>query len=270
MIRLWVVIFLLLSCLPLGEFFSLSFNGITSSYRGNLKLNQQNNKWSPSSSVKPSKQKAEAIEPLVYSLELPKATGIDWGSDLSFRWVYVQSLDPAGAAFKSGKIQKGDYIIGVGNTTLIAQDFNYVLTTLSQQPAISNYTFFRGSKSQLTGEEEINPRAMTYKIKVIEDGKSDRIISCQGGSNLRNVLVNNGINVYRSVTRWTNCSGKQRCGTCIVEIQEGSDNCTMQGLDESAVLRENPESYRLSCVTEIYGDVTVKVLGPVKAAQWTR
>lgn len=78
--------------------------------------------------MKPSKQKAEAIEPLVYSLELPKATGIDWGSDLSFRWVYVQSLDPAGAAFKSGKIQKGDYIIGVGNTTLIAQDFNYVLT----------------------------------------------------------------------------------------------------------------------------------------------
>lgn len=44
----------------------------------------------------------------------------------------------------------------------------------------------------------------------------------------------------------------------------------MQGLDESAVLRENPDSYRLSCVTEIYGDVTVKVLGPVKAAQWTR
>ncbi len=122
------MIFLLFSCLPLGEFFSLSFNGVASSYRGNLKLNQQNSKWSPSSSVKPSKQKAETTEPLVYSLELPKATGIDWGSDLSFRWVYVQSLDPSGAAFKSGKIQKGDYIIGVGNTTLIAQDFNYVLT----------------------------------------------------------------------------------------------------------------------------------------------
>ena len=39
-----------------------------------------------------------------------------------------------------------------------------------------------------------------------------------GGTNLRRLLVGNGINVYRSITRWTNCSGKQRCGTCIVDV----------------------------------------------------
>ena len=39
-----------------------------------------------------------------------------------------------------------------------------------------------------------------------------------GGTNIRELLVDNGINVYRSITRWTNCKGKQRCGTCIVDV----------------------------------------------------
>lgn len=92
----------------------------------------------------------------------------------------------------------------------------------------------------------------------------------QGGTNLRKLLVGNGINPYRSITRWTNCNGKQRCGTCIVDIEQGLDNCTRRALDEEMTLRENPDSYRLSCVTSVYGDVTVRVQGPVGAAQWTR
>ena len=82
--------------------------------------------------------------------------------------------------------------------------------------------------------------------------------------------MENGINVYRSLTRWTNCSGKQRCGTCIVDVTKGLESCSRRALDEEMVLRENPETYRLSCVTGLYGDVVVRVQGPVGAAQWTR
>ena len=46
-----------------------------------------------------------------------------------------------------------------------------------------------------------------------------------GGTNLRRLLVGNGINVYRSITRWTNCSGKQRCGTCIVDVSTPNLKC---------------------------------------------
>ena len=97
-----------------------------------------------------------------------------------------------------------------------------------------------------------------------------KLIAAQGGSNLINVLLGNGINVYRSLTRFTNCNGKQRCGTCIVDVTEGSSNCTRRSLDEEMTLAENPESYRLSCITSIYGDVTVEVQGKVGAAQWTK
>jgi len=199
-----------------------------------------------------------------------KRAGISWGSDLSFRWVYVLDLEPTGEAAQSGIVQKGDYIIGFGNTSTISQDFDFVLTTLNKQPASFEYTFFRGSKEQLMGGPMPAPSETIVTVTVVQDGKKDVKLQCPGGTNLRRLLVGNGINVYRSLTRWTNCNGGQRCGTCIVEIMDGASACSRRALDEEATLRENPESYRLSCVTSVYGDVTVKVQGPVGAAQWTR
>mmetsp|Transcript_75005 Transcript_75005/g.142148 ORF Transcript_75005/g.142148 Transcript_75005/m.142148 type:complete len:127 (+) Transcript_75005:105-485(+) len=96
------------------------------------------------------------------------------------------------------------------------------------------------------------------------------VLTCKPGTNLRDLLVANGVNVYRSLSRWTNCSGKQLCGTCIVEVTEGLDRCSRRGLDEASTLRQNPQTYRLSCVTDVYGDVSVVVGGEVGAEQWTR
>lgn len=60
------------------------------------------------------------------------------------------------------------------------------------------------------------------------------------------------------------------CSTCIVEINEGLEDCTVRSLDESSTLRDNPANYRLSCVTNMYDDVTVTVFPPIGASQWTR
>ena len=43
-----------------------------------------------------------------------------------------------------------------------------------------------------------------------------------------------------------------------VKILEGGASCSRRALDEEAVLRENPENYRLCCVTSVYGDVKVR------------
>lgn len=60
------------------------------------------------------------------------------------------------------------------------------------------------------------------------------------------------------------------CSTCIVEINKGLESTTIRSLDEGSTLRDNPANYRLSCVTNMYDDVTVTVFPPVGAAQWTR
>jgi ferredoxin len=205
-----------------------------------------------------------------YTVEMSKQAGISWGSDLSFKWVKVLDIEPNGAAAEAKMIQKGDYVIGFGNSSMIAQDFDFVLTSLYKQPAILNYTFFRGRKEQLLGEPVLEPSDLTCVVTVVQAGKPEVKLECPGGTNLRRLLVGNGINVYRSITRWTNCNGNQRCGTCIVDISEGEDNCTRRALDEEMVLSENPPNYRLSCVTSVFGDVTVEIMGPVGAAQWTR
>ena len=209
----------------------------------------------------------------VFSLELSKRAGISWGSDLSFRWIYVLDLEPTGEAAQSGVIQKGDYIIELGDVSTIGQDFDFVLTTLNQATSRTNYTFFRGTKDQLIGPEAasaLDPSRTTVTVTVQQEGKPDVVLRCPGGTNLRRLLVGNGINVYRSLTRWTNCNGQQRCGTCIVDVTAGVEGCSRRDLNEETVLGENPPSYRLSCVTSVYKDVTVQVQTPVGAAQWTR
>jgi len=41
-----------------------------------------------------------------YDVELPKVSGISWSSDISFRWVYVQDIDPSSVAAASALIEK--------------------------------------------------------------------------------------------------------------------------------------------------------------------
>lgn len=79
---------------------------------------------------KPSNEDESSVaeQGLTYTVEMSKTAGISWGTDISFRWVYVFDLEPQGEAAGTKLINKGDYIIGVGNSSLIAQDFDYVLT----------------------------------------------------------------------------------------------------------------------------------------------
>jgi hypothetical protein len=82
--------------------------------------------WSPPSPA--DGERSEDADGLTYTVEMSKSSGISWGSDLSFRWIYVLGIDPNGEAASTQLITKGDYLIGAGNTSLIAQDFDYVLT----------------------------------------------------------------------------------------------------------------------------------------------
>ena len=93
-----------------------------------------------------------------------------------------------------------------------------------------NLVFFRGTKEELKAvcaeggskleEERVTTTGVLY------------------GSNVREVLMNNGIDVYESLTRCANCKGKQLCGTCIVNIKDGSGSTNRKSIDEgSSTLR---------------------------------
>jgi len=48
--------------------------------------------------------------PSLYRIRLPRAPGIEWGTDLSFAFVYVRQLEPVGPADLSGEVLVGDQI----------------------------------------------------------------------------------------------------------------------------------------------------------------
>ncbi len=235
-------------------------------------------------------------DPRLYRVKIPRATGIEWGTDLSFSFVYVRDMEPSGPAFMSKVISKGDQICELcpvcengnaeeeGVVPLIGASFDNVMTSfavLKKTVKDVELVFFKGSKEELIalckgndasskGDNDDNMITITAVINKGSKDEITKILKTEKGSNLRKVLVDNGINPYQSITRWTNCKGKQLCGTCIVDIKEGGMNTNRKSMDEGSTLRENPDTYRLSCVTFVYGDITVETFPPIEAAQWTR
>jgi ferredoxin len=233
-----------------------------------------------------------SMDPRLFRVRLSRAAGIEWGTDLSFSFVYIRTMEPAGAADLSGELEVGDQlcelrpVLGQGAdekaapVPLVGAPFDMVMNafaTLSNDVREIDLVFFRGTKDELKSLASGGggkPEADTITITVVQDKGSAqeqvRTIRAPTGCNVREVLIEEGINVYQSVTRWTNCKGKQLCGTCIVNMAAGGLDTNRKSMDEASTLRENPESYRLSCVTFAYGDVTVETFPPIKAAQWTR
>jgi ferredoxin len=210
-------------------------------------------------------------DPRVYTATIGKRTGIDFGCDLSLSWPYVLGLVPGGSAELNGQIEIGDQLLGVGRTSVVGAQIAEATQLMAESESDELLlTLFRGSRLELqqaVGFEGLPP---TVTIRVIQPGQPELTFTAKTGCNLRDELIARKINVYRSLTRWTNCNGKQLCGTCIVDVRDGLDNCSRRSIDEASTLRENPASYRLSCITLVYGDVTVEVQSPVGAAQWTR
>lgn len=221
----------------------------------------------------------------LFRIRLPRAPGIEWGTDLSFSFVYVRELEPSGPASISDMVLKGDQLCelqedGQKPINLLGAPFDYVMDAFSGLGKTTkevNLVFFHGNKDDLkqvcTGNAaSAEPDMITITVlqnKGADDEQLHKFL-VPAGSNVREVCVDNGINVYQSVTRWTNCKGKQLCGTCIVNVAEGSLFTNRKSVDETSTLRENPDSYRLSCVAFAYGDVTIETFPPINAAQWTR
>ena len=51
-----------------------------------------------------------------------------------------------------------------------------------------------------------------------------------------------------------------------LQVIANTEGCTRKSLNENAALIDNPESYRLSCITNVYEDVTLEVMGPIGEA----
>ena len=76
-------------------------------------------------------------------------------------------------------------------------------------------------------------------------------------ANLREAALKHGIDVYVGMDRLANCKGHGMCGTCTMEIVEGAENLSPKTKIEGFQLKGKPGNVRLSCQTEVLGNICV-------------
>jgi ferredoxin len=91
--------------------------------------------------------------------------------------------------------------------------------------------------------------------KVLAQGK---VIECARKSNLRQIMLQNGIDLYNSGAKVINCRGIGSCGTCAVVVE---GEVSQPNWREKARLSLPPHSptqnLRLACQTQVLGDVRI-------------
>ncbi|MFQ3617106.1 MAG: 2Fe-2S iron-sulfur cluster-binding protein [Cyanobacteriota bacterium] len=85
-----------------------------------------------------------------------------------------------------------------------------------------------------------------------------KTVVCEEGTNLRQILLQQGIDLHNNQSRLINCRGLGTCGTCAVQV-EGA--VSIQGWRERARLSLPPHSptkdRRLACQTQVLGSLRV-------------
>jgi len=95
-------------------------------------------------------------------------------------------------------------------------------------------------------------------MTVIKFVKENKEVIVAEGANLRFKALENGIDIYTLVGKMMNCGGYGQCGTCVVEVIEGSDNLSPKTEVEKRKLKKKPDSYRLACQTLVNGPVCIR------------
>lgn len=91
--------------------------------------------------------------------------------------------------------------------------------------------------------------------KVTAQGKT---FECSQGANLRQVLLQNGIELYNGATSSLNCHGLGTCGTCAVQVEGAvSESEWREQTRRSLPPHSFAQNRRLACQTKVLGDVKV-------------
>ncbi len=88
--------------------------------------------------------------------------------------------------------------------------------------------------------------------------QENKTVTASEGTNLREISIGAGIELYKPFKKFFCCNGNGDCGTCVIDIVSGEDNLSDRTPAEQRMLARKPKTYRLACQTLVDGDITVK------------
>jgi ferredoxin len=85
-----------------------------------------------------------------------------------------------------------------------------------------------------------------------------KTFECPAGANLRQVLLQNGVDLYNAQAQVINCHGLGTCGTCAVQIEGAVSEVNWRDRARRALPPHTPQrNLRLACQTQVLGDIRV-------------
>jgi ferredoxin len=96
----------------------------------------------------------------------------------------------------------------------------------------------------------------TKKTCTVTFADSGKTVECAKHTNLRDLAIQNDLDLYNGLAKYTNCEGMGLCGTCAVEVKPHS-GVTVKGAKEKFRFLQLKGNLRLSCQCLVLGDIEV-------------
>jgi len=198
------------------------------------------------------------------SVDLEKPLGIilEEVEENAPKGVKVEELSDSGSAYAS---EYRDQLVGLKVAQVMGTDvsgmaFDDVMQCIINAPSPVSIAFeIDDEVEEATAEADPAFEIGTaVQIKVIQEGNEDRAIDAQVGDNLRKLLLENDVELYRGLKKKLgNCGGGGQCTFCAVDFVE-SEGWEERSEYEDKKIGKYPTA-RLACMNNIQGPATIRI-----------
>eukprot|EP00978_Attheya_sp_CCMP212_P047928 scaffold450163_cov122-Attheya_sp.AAC.3 len=220
---------------------------------------RQSRGWTAAGGVMVTTQYMVAKTLLEVELEKPLGIILEEMQEGTANGVKVEELSDAGSAYAS---EYKDQLVGLKVATVMGQDvgsltFDDVMDTIINAPSPLKIAF----ELPEVEEEAAPPQfevGQTVTITVLQEGVETVGIEAKVGDNLRQTLLDNGVELYRGMKKkFGNCGGGGQCTFCAVAFEE-SEGWEARSDYEEQKIGKFPKA-RLACLNNIQGPATIRV-----------
>lgn len=206
-----------------------------------------------------------AVETNVLSLSLPKPLGmiLEENEEGAPNGVFVKEFQDSGSALAYSSKLQGATLMKVQGNDVTRETFDNIMDSILNAPATVDLEFSvqqeAGGDDEVDAEDDSPPTSepvsfsLGTAVTIQIDGQN---IQAKVGDNLRQILLDNNVEVYQGLKqKLGNCGGGGQCTFCAMDFVE-SEGWAERSDYEDQKLKKFPNA-RLACLNNIQGPATI-------------
>ena len=195
------------------------------------------------------------------SINKPLGLDLEEAADGKDCGVVIAELTEGGNAAKTQRLARGMFLKYADNVDVGNMGFDEIIGIIKAVPegkAVDLVFIYPNDVFNGPAILEVT-MPITYDAQTGEAIRKVKQITCKKGQMLRDVLLDNRIDLYDMRGKATNCGGAGQCGTCVVRVSVAADDWTPLPTFEAKKLTKYDKSCRLSCNVIVEGDADIEI-----------